>query len=116
MGAGRPKKYNTEEEQKQAVKDQDKTYYARNPLKTRNNQLKQKYGITLAEYNQMLFDQNGCCAICGEHHTIKNKTLHVDHCHTTGKVRGLLCQHCNTAIGKFKDDIKLLKNAIKYLK
>ena len=60
-----------------------------------------------------------CCDICNEHHTtIKDRTgksLAVDHCHTTGEVRGLLCFGCNTALGRFKDDPTLLKNAIKYL-
>jgi len=68
----------------------------------------------------MLFKQDGCCAICGIHHTIihekTGKALHVDHCHTTGKVRGLLCFTCNSAIGKFKDNIDIIQSAIIYLK
>ena len=113
---GRPRKYNTEEEIKQAVRNRDKNYYRLDPLKGRDNFLKQKYGITLDDYNTMFTQQNGCCSICGKHQSEISRTLAVDHCHTTGKIRGLLCMPCNLAIGKLNDDITLLKNAIKYLK
>lgn len=90
-------------------------------LNTRNNDLKREYGITLDDYNKMLQEQNGLCAICGERETIKNKNgtlseLCVDHDHITGKIRGLLCRECNGALGKFNDNIEILKSAIKYLK
>jgi len=73
-----------------------------------------KYGIT-AEFKQNLVQmQNNCCAICNN--VFKNtKDTHVDHCHTNKNVRGLLCSTCNTGIGMFKDDSKLLQLAIKYL-
>ena len=87
-----------------------------NPNTQRNSALKNKYNITLDDYNIMLFEQDGCCAICNTHHTELKQTLAVDHCHTTGNVRGLLCMHCNQALGKFKDNTKILQNAIKYLK
>lgn len=97
-----------------------RAYRKINPDSFRNSELKKKYGITLQEYNSMLKQQNGVCAICGEHETtvIKGKvmSLSVDHCHTTNKVRGLLCNHCNHAIGKLKDDVALLEKAIAYLK
>jgi hypothetical protein len=54
-----------------------------------------------------------CCAICGA--KPKGKRLAMDHDHKTGKIRGLLCMQCNTALGKFRDDTKLLKKAIRYL-
>ncbi len=81
----------------------------------RNTKLKHLYGITLDDYNKMWADQDGCCATCGIHSSALTKPLHVDHCHTTGKVRGLLCTQCNTALGMAKDDIQTLKNMIKYL-
>ena len=59
----------------------------------------------------MYENQNGLCGICEKYF----EKLHVDHCHTTNKIRGLLCNHCNLALGKFKDDIKRLSNAINYL-
>ena len=73
--------------------------------------LKKKYNLTPGEYNQMALNQNGRCAICEQ--PIK---LHVDHDHETGKVRGLLCQRCNTGSGLFKHDVKILRNAVKYFK
>ena len=85
----------------------------------KNKSLKLLYNITLEEYNIRLFNQKGCCAICNTHHTIihekTGKSLHVDHCHTTGKVRGLLCHQCNSGLGNFKDNIDLIKSAINYL-
>lgn len=83
--------------------------------------LKINYGLSVDDYTNMLVRQGGVCAICRKPETTKSnngyiKNLAVDHCHSTGKVRGLLCHHCNTALGKFKDDITLLEAAIKYLK
>ena len=84
----------------------------------RNTMLKSKYGITLEDYNKMLLAQNSLCAICGKRDT-RNKSmpnLAVDHCHQTGKVRGLLCDRCNFSLGGFEDNINLLNKAIEYLK
>ena len=79
--------------------------------------LKRRYGITLAEYDQMFEDQNGKCAICGTTEPGgRNGRFHVDHNHVTGVVRGLLCHHCNTALGKFGDDEATLQRAIDYLR
>lgn len=74
-----------------------------------------KYGITKDQYNSMLAEQNGNCKICKTHYTKFKRDLHVDHCHQTGKVRGLLCVCCNTGLGKFKDSIELLQQAITYI-
>jgi len=79
------------------------------------NGLFKKYGITEADYNQMFVNQNGRCLIC-KNTAEKGKRLFVDHCHETGKVRGLLCNLCNSGLGFFKDSSANLKNAIKYLK
>ena len=99
-------------------KDYMKEYHQKpaSKLKKRDNHLKREYGITLKEYNRLWEEQEGCCKICGEHETVLNKTLHVDHCHTSGKVRGLLCSTCNTGLGMFKDNQEILKNAVEYLK
>jgi len=77
--------------------------------------LMKTYNISLEHYNKMWADQNGCCAICGIHSSALPKSLMVDHCHATGAVRGLLCNECNLGVGKFKDNITTLQNAIKYL-
>lgn len=74
------------------------------------------YGVTVDDFNSMMKKQNGECAICGGIREVKEDSLCVDHCHKTNNVRGLLCNHCNTALGKFEDNIELLQNAIKYLK
>lgn len=78
-----------------------------------------QYGITLEEYKKMYDNQNGNCAICGEHYELRGenklKTLHVDHDHETGDVRGLLCHNCNSGIGYFKEDLNLIKRIEHYL-
>lgn len=77
--------------------------------------LKWKYGITVEHRDAMLVNQNGQCAICCTDTPPTVSGWHVDHCHSRGKVRGILCQHCNNMLGMAKDDIQILKNAIKYL-
>ena len=82
----------------------------------RASYLRRRYGITIEEYDKMLEKQNGCCAICGIHcDDIKSKHLCIDHCHQTGKVRGLLCRSCNAYLGLWKEDINFFKRAILYL-
>ncbi len=82
--------------------------------------LSTRYGLTIEEYDSMFKSQNGVCAICGkpESMTVNGKVrrISIDHCHKTGKVRGLLCVECNSAIGKFDDDPNLIQKAIDYLK
>lgn len=67
----------------------------------------------MSEYNRMLGVQNGLCKICGMIND--GKSLCVDHCHKTGKIRGLLCANCNSGIGMMKDSPDILRNAIDYL-
>lgn len=87
-------------------------------LYIRSFRLKRKYGITLEDYDKMLADQNGACKTCGskELSNTSDKYFAIDHCHKTGKVRGLLCSQCNSALGLVKDNIETLENLIKYLK
>ena len=92
-----------------------KSWYAANPNKKRDRQLKRKYGIDLNQYNQLFANQSGCCAICGKHQTEFKRKLAVDHCHTTGEVRGLLCSNCNQGIGYLKDSDELFSAASQYL-
>jgi len=84
-------------------------------LEVLDKYLKSTFNISLFEYNELFTKQNGCCAICKKHQTEFKKRLAVDHCHKTGKIRGLLCATCNTALGQFKDLISNLKEAIIYL-
>lgn len=87
----------------------------------RDQNLRKRYGIGVQEYKELLDKQEGNCAICGKHSSsvfTKGKEgfeLCVDHCHDTGKVRGLLCENCNTGIGKLNDSIDLLQKAMNYL-
>jgi Recombination endonuclease VII len=76
---------------------------------------KRKYGISLDTYNDMLKTQGGVCEIC-EQSCKSGRRLAVDHCHTTNKVRGLLCSACNQGLGLFKDSPELMLKAIQYLK
>ena len=76
----------------------------------------ENYGITHNEYLKMVKAQNNLCAICGcEPPNNHKKRLNIDNCHTTEKVRGLLCDACNRAIGLMKDNPDLLNKAINYL-
>lgn len=78
----------------------------------RQSYLKQRYGITADDYAAMLTRQGAVCAICRRP---GKRRLAVDHCHATGRVRGLLCDNCNQAIGKLKDSPELLARSIAYL-
>lgn len=85
----------------------------------RRLQLDADFGITPEEYAAMLEAQGGVCATCGRPETTEQAgtlvRLSVDHCHTTGKVRGLLCHACNRSIGLFGEDVALMERAIEYL-
>lgn len=94
-------------------------------IKKSNQQLKSKFGITIDDVKKMYDSQHGKCKICGKPgimHGIKkgykdkSDTLHVDHCHATGKVRGLLCSNCNVAIGLMNESIENMLSAIDYIK
>jgi len=74
----------------------------------------QQYGITKDQYDSLLKSQSNGCKICGNNNE-NNRALAIDHCHKTGKIRGLLCGNCNRGLGQFKDNKELLSKAIKYL-
>lgn len=94
----------------------NRKYLHKNPDKNakwkRENKVR-SYGISVEYYQKMIEDQGNKCKICGQ---ISERALDIDHCHTTGKVRGLLCSHCNKALGMFRDSYRYLEAAIKYLK
>lgn len=100
-------------------------YEAQNRLRTRDTDLKrrdkdrsgynlkhrlQRYGITVEQYQAMGDAQNWKCAICRQ-----EKRLDVDHCHRTGKIRGLLCNGCNTAIARFEENVRVMQQAATYI-
>ena len=87
--------------------------YKRRKNQYRSSYYIKTYGITYKQYQTMLRTQKNCCAICKQEAA---KTLAVDHCHKTGKVRGLLCSLCNTALGMFKDDVTAITRSLEYLK
>lgn len=88
----------------------------------RNAHYLRKYGITIEDYEIILEEQGGVCAICKREERAKTKRkghmrpLSVDHCHTSLEVRGLLCNNCNVGLGTFEDNPDFLLNAIVYLK
>lgn len=87
----------------------------------RESYMFRRYGITFTQAQDLLVAQGGCCAICDKHLTLDNRDLprgehsHIDHCHTTGRVRGILCMHCNQGLGQFRDDPARLHKAASYL-
>jgi beta-N-acetylglucosaminidase len=86
-----------------------------NKNKLKDLALKKAYGISLDEYNSILLAQSGKCKICKKHYSEFTIALAVDHCHNTGKIRGLLCDSCNRGLGYFKDSRDLLLEASNYL-
>jgi len=100
--------YNNERYKKSdSMREYQKKYW------TDNNRRLKKYGLSQLEYDKMLEEQDGRCKICK---VVPEKWLYIDHCHKSGKVRGLLCLQCNTALGNFDDNIDRLQAAIVYLK
>lgn len=83
--------------------------------KCREADRKRLYNMNPGEWSDLFRKQNGRCAICKTHQSELNYTLCVDHNHTTGVVRGLLCKKCNQALGMFNDDYENLANALAYL-
>lgn len=74
--------------------------------------LRTTYGITVEQYDALMLKG---CMVCGRENNYDGRRLHVDHCHTTGQVRGVLCDNCNRGVGMFKDRPELLRRAADYL-
>lgn len=93
------------------------TTYGKEMQKKRSfKALMKKYGISAEEYEKARVDQDYKCKLCSasEKEQYHNR-LHIDHCHSTGLFRGLLCNNCNTGLGHFRDNIETLQKAIEYL-
>ena len=99
---------------KKCKSEYDKIRNLKNPIDRKNINLKNRYGISYDEKQQMYIDQKGKCAIC-KTQLDNGKHTCVDHCHETGKIRKLLCKSCNILIGHSKENIHILKNAVQYL-
>ena len=114
--------WNEQGEKDLDIKEQSRQWRRKNPMRAKGHHLREHYGISIEEYSRMHEAQDGKCSICGvfgaayDRANGRTNTLVVDHCHGSKRVRGLLCAHCNKALGGFKDSPEFLANAIKYLK
>lgn len=112
------KEYRTINRTKIAQRARDR--YAVNPHDRREGNrrslIKQRYGISAEDKISMLSIQGNLCAICGTDKPNTATGWHIDHCHETNKVRGILCQQCNNMLGNAKECIETLEKAIKYLR
>lgn len=90
-----------------------KLYVKHNPDYRSSNRLRYCYGISILQYELLKAGQNNRCLICNEKKS--SRDLFIDHCHKTGDIRGLLCHGCNAGLGFFKENIKIMKSAIKYI-
>lgn len=84
--------------------------------KRRDQYLKRKYGISLQQYNEILQKQNGGCGICGRPPDVFKRSLAVDHCHRTNRVRGILCPFCNRGLRYYRDDPDVMERGGRYLR
>jgi DNA mismatch repair ATPase MutL len=101
------------------MNEYNKAYREKNHDKSRHRTVKYKYGLTSSEYDSLVEQSGGTCPICGilfdwiDRHKANRPC--VDHCHESGKIRGLICGKCNAALGMFYDDISILEKAIQWL-
>ena len=98
------------------------SFHSRKLYCGRCDNLRSRYGVTYREVKALWEQQNGACALCETpleiEHPRRNQAdaVHVDHCHTTNDIRGLLCRHCNLLLGHAKDRVVVLQAAIRYLR
>lgn len=92
-----------------------RAYHAANREKRAAHERLRKYGLSKERFEALLTAQNASCAICKSTDPYGKGNFHVDHSHTTGEVRGLLCHHCNIGLGNFRDNPAFLQSAIGYL-
>jgi hypothetical protein len=93
-----------------------KKWHESRPVELKRAKMRQyKYGVTPDKFENMWISQGASCAICRDQLDRESKQTVVDHCHTTGTVRGILCKKCNTTLGWARDDVRWLESAIRYL-
>lgn len=91
-------------------------YQKRNSTRVRERHYARTYDFSLEEYEALLAEQGGLCAICQlPEEGPRYKHLAIDHCHISGQVRGLLCSKCNKALGGFRDSADILRSALAYI-
>lgn len=100
------------QDNKEEISKKSKIYREKTKDKAKNRALLRKYNITLQQFNNMVKLQDNKCNICKNQLEIK----HIDHCHKTNKIRGILCPNCNTGIGQLKENEEILLNAIEYIR
>jgi copper chaperone CopZ len=100
---------------KDKIQTIEKKWQKANPEKLRAKSMRKKYGISIAEYDFLLLKQEDQCGICKRHKSSFTIRLCIDHNHSTGKIRGLLCSNCNRGLGLFQDRADWLRNAANYL-
>jgi hypothetical protein len=95
-------------------KEKDPEYNNKRNLKEKHARIKRKFGLTTEEWWSRFEEQGSCCSICRSTKTA-GQGWHTDHCHASGKLRDILCYHCNLLLGMAKDNTETLKQAINYL-
>ena len=106
------KKYRQTEKGKQTHRKSNKKYrQTKKGKKATKKSLLKRHNMQLEDYKKLIEQQDGCCAICGKHPSKFDRILSIDHNHTTGKVRGLLCVYCNTGLGWLENN---MPNVLKY--
>lgn len=102
---------------RELIRKKKREYHKNNPHIKRRSYLKLEYGISMGDYEELLKKQGYKCKICKSNtpRCTQHKHLYVDHDHSTGKIRGLLCNRCNMGIGHLEDNVEFFKEAIKYL-
>lgn len=115
IGYGPDNFYWKETEPNKSNAERAKEWRNNNPERAKHHDLQRRLGISLEKYSNMHKEQDGKCAICNKEESYEGYSLAVDHCHETGKIRGLLCSTCNRALGMFKDSPDILQSAVVYL-
>ncbi len=120
-GYSKEKSHLSEQRNYESRKEYKRKYYQANKAnirtKTRKNKMKRQYGITVEDYDRLLQSQANSCAVCKTATSgVKSNAFYVDHCHKTGKVRGLLCSKCNSGIGMLGDTAAAVQSAADYLR
>lgn len=110
----RARRWQQQNSERYRAKQQQYVDEGRKQAWNRKSYLKRRYGLTLEQYDEMLAAQGGVCAICRKPRP-EERTLHIDHDHQTGKIRGLLCFRCNNALGDFDEEYELFVRAADYL-
>ena len=101
---------------REATITKQREYYYKNRDAHADRRLQRIFDISLADYDNMLEEQGGGCAICGKTPEENGRRLSVDHDHETGEVRGLLCMDCNVSLGRFNDSSERCRQAMLYLR